>query len=98
MSPNASITTEPQVDNNNPRSAVPPEVSGRCGKTLDDCKLRFGSGALPLDRSLALVKHLIQDWQQAALQRKRMRRVRLAACSWSLKVAVLALQKRLNRG
>ena len=48
MSPNASITTEPQVTTTTiPGQQVPPEVSGQCGKTLDDCKLRFGSGALP---------------------------------------------------
>ena len=27
--------------------SYPPDVAGQCGKTLDDCKLRFGSGALP---------------------------------------------------
>ena len=27
--------------------SYPPGVAGQCGKTLDDCKLRFGSGALP---------------------------------------------------
>ena len=48
MSPNASITTEPQVTTTTiPGQQVPPKVSGQCGKTLDDCKLRFGSGALP---------------------------------------------------
>ena len=27
--------------------ALPPDVAGQCGKTLDDCKLRFGGGDLP---------------------------------------------------
>ncbi len=35
------------VQNINPGVAYPPGVAGQCGKTLDDCKLRFGSGALP---------------------------------------------------
>ena len=39
---------EPQVE----RTVIsgvstPPDVAGQCGKTLDDCKLRFGAGALP---------------------------------------------------
>lgn len=45
---NDPVTTEPQVTTTTiPGQQVPPDVSGQCGKTLDDCKLRFGSGALP---------------------------------------------------
>ena len=42
------MATEPNVVTNiTPGIAYPPGVAGQCGKTLDDCKLRFGSGALP---------------------------------------------------
>ena len=43
-----SSSDEPGVVQNiTPGVAYPPGVAGQCGKTLDDCKLRFGSGALP---------------------------------------------------
>ena len=68
MSPNASINHGAAGrHNNNPGQQVPPEVSGQCGKTLDDCKLRASSGALPFG-SFSVGETLIQDWQQAALQ------------------------------
>jgi hypothetical protein len=42
------ITDEPEVEETITAGVeYPPEVAGQCGKTLDDCKLRFGSGALP---------------------------------------------------
>ena len=47
-SDNTPVTTEPEVTTTvNPGQKVPPNVSGQCGKTLDDCKLRFGAGDLP---------------------------------------------------
>ena len=43
-----SSSDEPGVVQNvTPGVAYPPDVAGQCGKTLSDCKLRFGSGALP---------------------------------------------------
>ena len=43
-----SMTTEPEVEETITAGVqYPPDVVGQCGKTLDDCKLRFGSGDLP---------------------------------------------------
>ena len=43
-----SETSEPQVyEEEVSGTQYPSEVGAQCGKTLDDCKLRFGSGALP---------------------------------------------------
>ena len=42
------INDEPEVEETIIAGiALPPDVAGQCGKTLDDCKLRFGSGDLP---------------------------------------------------
>ena len=42
------MTTEPEVEETITAGVqYPPDVVGQCGKTLDDCKLRFGSGDLP---------------------------------------------------
>ncbi len=42
------INDEPQVEKTITAGVeYPPDVAGQCGKTLDDCKLRFGSGDLP---------------------------------------------------
>ena len=42
------INDEPEVEETIIAGvALPPDVAGQCGKTLDDCKLRFGAGDLP---------------------------------------------------
>ena len=42
------INDEPEVEETIVAGVqYPPDVVGQCGKTLDDCKLRFGSGDLP---------------------------------------------------
>jgi lambda family phage minor tail protein L len=42
------INSEPEVEQTITAGvAYPPDVVGQCGKTLDDCKLRFGGGDLP---------------------------------------------------
>jgi hypothetical protein len=42
------INDEPEVEKTITAGVqYPPDVVGQCGKTLDDCKLRFGSGDLP---------------------------------------------------
>jgi len=42
------INSEPEVEETITAGVqYPPDVVGQCGKTLDDCKLRFGGGDLP---------------------------------------------------
>ena len=42
------INNEPEVEKTITAGVqYPPDVVGQCGKTLDDCKLRFGGGDLP---------------------------------------------------
>ena len=101
---NPFINDEPEVEETIIAGiALPPDVVGNnAGKTLDDCKLRFGSGDLPFgsfpsDGS----EQLMQDWQQAALQHAKEDAPRepMVACWLSSKaVSGTGLQEHLNRG